>query len=139
MTARILMVLSAAILFALGSIHLVYTFWGPKLTPRDPALQARMREVSPVISRETTMWKTWIGFNASHSLGGLLFGLVYGYLALVHPEFLFRSGFLLGVGLCVLGFYVFLGKAYFFSVPFAGLLAAFAAYGVSLMAAWMGK
>ena len=124
MIARALMFLSAAIVFALGAIHFVYTFWGPKLTPRDPALQARMREVSPVISRETTMWKTWIGFNASHALGALLFGLIYGYLALVHPEFLFRSGFLLAVGFCALGFYAFLGKAYFFSVPFAGLLAA---------------
>ena len=138
MIASTLMTLSAAIVFVLGSIHLVYTFWGPKLTPRDPALQARMREVSPVISRETTMWKTWIGFNASHSLGALLFGLIYGYLALVHPEFLFQSGFLLGVGLCALGFYVFLGKAYFFRVPFAGILAAFVAYVVSLAAAWIG-
>ena len=137
MIASTFMILSAAIIFALGSIHLVYTFWGPKLTPRDPALQARMREVSPVISRETTMWKTWIGFNASHSLGALLFGLVYGYLALVHPEFLFQSGFLLGVGFCVLGFYVFLGKAYFFSVPFTGILASFVAYVVGLIAAWI--
>jgi len=138
MIARTLMTLSAAIVFALGSIHLVYTFWGPKLTPRDPALQARMREVSPVISRETTMWKTWIGFNASHALGALLFGLIYGYLALVHPEFLFQSGFLLAVGFCVLGFYVFLGKAYFFSVPFRGILISFVAYVVSLIAGFVG-
>lgn len=132
------MTLSAAIIFALGSIHFVYTFWGPKLTPRDPALQARMREVSPVISRETTMWKTWIGFNASHALGALLFGLIYGYLALVHPELLFKSGFLLGVGFCTLGVYVFLGKAYFFRVPFAGILAAFVAYLLSLVAGFAG-
>lgn len=136
--ARALMTLSAAIVFTLGSIHFVYTFWGPKLTPRDPALQARMREVSPVISRETTMWKTWIGFNASHALGALLFGLIYGYLALVHPAFLFQSRFLLGVGFCLLGFYLFLGKAYFFRVPFAGILVAFAAYVVSLVAGFAG-
>jgi hypothetical protein len=34
--AKILMVLSASIVFALGAIHLVYTFSGPELTPRDP-------------------------------------------------------------------------------------------------------
>lgn len=79
--------------------------------PRDPALQARMREVSPVISRETTMWKAWIGFNASHGLGAVLFGLVYGYLALAHPAVLFQSAFLLGLGLCLLGAYTALGKA----------------------------
>ena len=25
-----------------------------------------LRAVSPVITRETTMWQAWIGFNASH-------------------------------------------------------------------------
>lgn len=128
MIAQASMVLSTAVVLALGIAHLVYTFWGPKLTPRDPALQARMREVSPVLTRETTMWKCWVGFNASHSLGAILFGLVYGYLALVHPAFLFQSGFLLGVGLCLLGAYAALGKAYWFSVPFTGILIALAAY-----------
>jgi hypothetical protein len=97
-----------------------------------------MREVSPVISRETTMWKAWIGFNASHALGALLFGLIYGYLALVHTAFLFQSAFLLAVGFCALGFYVFLGKAYWFSVPFRGILAAFVAYVVSVVAGFLG-
>ncbi len=128
LTARALITLSAAIFLALGSIHILYTFWGPKLTPRDPALQARMREVSPVISRETTMWKAWIGFNASHGLGALLFGLVYGYLAIVQPVFLFQSVFLLAVGFCILLSYLVLGKVYWFRVPFTGILLAFIAY-----------
>ena len=28
-----------------------------------------MMTVSPVISRETTMWRVWVGFNATHSFG----------------------------------------------------------------------
>ena len=134
MIARASMVLSAAMILALGIVHLIYTFRGPKLTPRDSALQARMREVSPVISREMTMWKAWVGFNASHSLGAILFGLVYGYLALAHPDFLFQSAFLLGVGLCLLAAYAALGKAYWFRVPFGGILIALAAYLVGLVA-----
>ena len=126
--ARALVTLSAMILFALGSIHLVYTFWGPKLTPRDPALQTRMREVSPVISRQTTMWKAWIGFNASHGLGALLFGLIYGYLAIAQSALLFQSVFLIAVGFCVLLSYVVLGKVYWFRVPFTGILLSFVAY-----------
>jgi hypothetical protein len=133
MIARASMVLSAAIILALGILHLIYTFRGPKLTPRDSALQHRMREVSPVITRETTMWKLWIGFNASHSLGAILFGLVYGYLALAHPAFLFQSAFLLGLGLCLLVTYAALGKAYWFRVPLAGILIALAAYLVGLV------
>jgi hypothetical protein len=55
LAARILMVLSASILFTLGVVHLVYTFWGTKLTPRDPVLQISMSQISPVITKETTM------------------------------------------------------------------------------------
>lgn len=109
---------SATIILMLGLIHLLYTFRGPKLHPRDSALQARMKEVAPVLTRETTMWKAWIGFNASHGYGATLFGLVYGYLALAHGAFLFRSPFLLLVGLLLLAGYVFLGKRYWFSVPY---------------------
>src|SRR5580700_9044055 len=84
LAARILMVLSASIIFTLGVVHLVYTFWGPKLTPRHPVLQFIMCYISPVITKETTIWLCWMGFNASHSMVRILFGLVLGYLALAH-------------------------------------------------------
>lgn len=71
----ILMAASAGIILALGLVHLVYTFRGPKLTPRDPALQENMARVSPVLTRETTMWKAWIGFNASHSFASVALSL----------------------------------------------------------------
>src|SRR3984957_13150610 len=103
LAARILMVLSASIVFALGVVHLVYTFWGPNLTPRDPSLQISMSQISPVITKETTMWRCWVGFNASHSMGLILFGLVFGFLAIAHGKILFQSPFLLVVELAMLG------------------------------------
>ena len=127
---------SAAIILLLGLAHLVYTFHGPKLLPRDRELQARMQEVSPVITRETTMWKLWIGFNASHSFGAILFGAVYGYLSLLHSAFLFQSKFLLSLGLLLLFGCVFLGKRYWFSTPFRGILLATALYVLALVTAW---
>jgi hypothetical protein len=120
MAARILMVLSASIIFTLGAVHLVYTFWGPQLTPRDPALQVSMSQISPVITKETTMWRCWVGFNASHSMGLILFGLVFGFLALAHGQLLFQSPFLLVVRLATLGGFVVLSKVYWFSSPFTG-------------------
>jgi len=129
----ILMTLSALVLSTLGVLHLIYTFHGPKLTPRDPDLQARMAEVHPVITRQTTMWRAWVGFNASHSYGALLFGAIYGYLALVHPAFLFQSWFLLSLGLLALVAYAYLGKRYWFSVPFRGILLATAFYVMALV------
>ena len=134
--ARTLMVVSASIILALGVLHLVYTFWGPKLTPRDPALQVSMSQVSPVITRETTMWRIWIGLNASHSMGLILFGVIYGFLAIAiaHGPLLFQSPFLLIVGLVVLGGSLALGKVYFFSVPFAGIGISLACYVASIAA-----
>ena len=110
MAAKILMVLSASIILTLGVVHLVYTFWGPMLTPRDPALQISMSQISPVITKETTMWRCWVGFNVSHSLGLILFGLVFGFLAVAHSQLLFQSPFLLVVGLATLGGLVVLCK-----------------------------
>ena len=136
MLAKILMLLSASIVFSLGVIHLVYTFCGPNLTPRDPALQTSMSQIAPVITKETTMWRCWVGFNASHSMGLILFGLVYGFLALARGQFLFHSPFLLIVGLAMLGGFVVLSKFYFFTAPFLGLSISSACYIGSIGLWW---
>ena len=132
LAAKILMVLSASIIFTLGVVHFAYTFWGPKLTPRDPTLQVSMSQVSPVITKETTMWRAWVGFNASHSMGLILFGVVFGFLALAHGQLLFRSPFLLVVGLAFLVGFVVLCKVYFFRVPLMGISISLACYVASI-------
>jgi hypothetical protein len=128
MLASRLIMASAAIILALGFVHLVYTYCGSKLRPRDPALQAAMNDVHPYISRQTTMWKAWVGFNASHSFGGMLFGLVYGYLALYHPQMLLSSVFLLAVGLGMLAGLTLLAKMYWFRIPLSGIALALFLY-----------
>ena len=132
LAARILMVFSASIVFTLGVLHLVSTFWGSSLTPRDPALQISMSQSSPVMTNETTIWRCWVGFNASHSMGLILFGLFFGYLALAHGQLLFRSPFLLVVGLAMLVGFVVLCKFYFFSWPLKGISISLACYVASI-------
>src|SRR5580698_5404572 len=127
------MVLSASIVLTLGIIHLVYTFWGPNLTPRDPTLQVSMSQTSPVITKETTMWRCWVGFNASHSMALILFGLVFGFLALAHDELLFHSPFLLVVGLVFLVGSVVLCKVYFFRAPLRGMSISLTCYVASIV------
>jgi hypothetical protein len=126
--ASILVAAASFVIFGLGSAHLLFTFRGNKFHPRDPALMARMQEVSPVISREMSMWNAWVSFNASHSFGAMLFGLIYGYLSLAQPAVLFSSWFLLAVGLALLGGCVFLGWRYWFSTPFRGVVLSTALY-----------
>jgi hypothetical protein len=124
---------AATIMLLLGLVHLVYTFTGHKLDPRDPALKTRMQESHPVLTRQTTMWRAWVGFNASHSFGALLFGAMYLYLPLAHAELFFRSWFLVGLGVALLAGYVILGKLYWFSVPLRGIAAATALYMLGLV------
>lgn len=134
--APALVAASALVILLLGLVHLLYTFHGRKLHPRDEALEARMKGVSPVLTRETTMWNAWVGFNASHGFGALLFGLVYGYLAVAHSAFLFQSPFLLLTGLCLLVGYVYLAKAYWFSAPFRGIVLSTVFYVAALVITW---
>jgi hypothetical protein len=129
----LLVAAGAGMFLLLGSVHLLYTFRGNKLHPRDPALVTKMQETHPVLTRETTMWKAWVGFNASHSTGAMLYGLVYGYLALAQPAVLFGSPFLLGLGAIFVAFYAFLGKAYWFRIPYRGILFTVTLYAIALV------
>lgn len=117
----LLVTASTGILLTLGTLHLIFTFHGPKLLPRDATLITHMQQTHMVITQETTVWKAWIGFNASHSMSAMLFGLIYGWLALTQPALLFGSPFLIGVGLATLAGFCVLGRVYWFSVPLAGI------------------
>jgi len=126
--AFILIAASAAVLGTLGSLHLLYTYHGNKLDPRDPAVREAMQRTSPVITRQTSVWRATKGFNASHSLGIIAFALVYGYLALWRSDVLGGSLFLLALGMAVLLAYLVLARRYFFSVPFRGVALACVLY-----------
>lgn len=78
------------------------------------------------------MWRAWVGFNASHSMGAIKFGLVFGFLALADGQLLFQSTFLLVVGMAMLGGFVVLGKVYWFSTPLTGVSISLACYVASI-------
>lgn len=137
MTAKLLILASATIVGLLGIAHLFITFWGPKLLPRDRSLKARMEEVHPMITRQTTIWRAWMGFNASHSMGAMLFGLVFGYLALYHETIFFGSVYLQVLGLVTLVGYTLLAKAYWFVTPLAGVTLSLVCYVAGCWIAWV--
>lgn len=136
MTPSILVLVSAVIVGLLGAVHLLLTYLGPKLLPRDAAVIDSMKSGHLRITSQTTVWRAWIGFNASHGLGAMVFGLVYGYLALQHPAFLFDSVFLQVLGLLVLVSYVVLARAYWFISPRASISISLAFYVAGLLWAW---
>jgi hypothetical protein len=124
----VLIASSATVIAFLGALHLYYTLASDKFSPRDPDLKNRLEAVSPILTSQTTMWKAWVGFNVSHSLGALLFGAVYGYLSIFRWRVLVASPFLLITGVAFLATYLVLGKVYWFRVPFRGIALALLLY-----------
>jgi hypothetical protein len=122
--ARILLGASACITLLLGSAHLYLTFFTRAFNPRDPALEERLRKVSPILTAQTTLWRSQIGFHVSHSMGPLLFGALYLYFGIEQPALFFHSAFLMALGAVVLLSYLALAKLYWFQRPLRGLLLA---------------
>ena len=131
--ASLLVIASAAIMFSLGALHLVLTFFSARFHPRDATLEARLRQVSPRISAQTTMWRAGIGFHASHSLGAMLFGLLFAHLAWFEDGLLWRSAFLPAVGAAALLAWLVLALRCWFRVPLIGIALAAGLYGAALI------
>ena len=119
---QILLIAGVSIFGALGAIHLIYTFFSEKFSPYDPAVATAMKGTSPRLTKETTMWRAWIGFNASHSLGAMLLAAVYIPLATFHFNVI-QNSFWFSLLPIVVGIaYLFLAKMYWFKIPLVGIL-----------------
>lgn len=128
-----LIIAGAGVAGLLGVLHLVFTYAGQRFEPRDAALSEALRQVSPRISRQTTMWRAARGFHASHSLGVMLFATVWIYLAGWQFELLHKTVFLPGLGQVVLLAYLLLAKRYWFSIPLRGIAVASLLYAAGLV------
>lgn len=121
---QILIIAGVAIFGILGSIHLPYTFAGRKLYPHDEAVVAAMQSSTLNLTKETTIWKAWIGFNASHSYGAILFSAIYIPLTVFHFELIQQSLWFRWLPVLVGILYLVLAKQYWFRIPFTGILLA---------------
>jgi hypothetical protein len=71
-----------AIFVLLGVGHAAYTLLDARqprrLAPADARVTEAMRATGVRLARgsRVTMWQAWIGFNLSHSLGAIVFGLL---------------------------------------------------------------
>lgn len=115
------MVTGSLIFLVLGSLHLYYTFFTDKFLPRNPTVEADINNTSPRITRQTTLWKAWVGFNASHSLGAMFFGSVNLVMATSLLPVFQQSIFLPVIDLSALLLYLFLARTYWFRIPFIGM------------------
>lgn len=119
---QVLLIFGASIFGVLGTVHLLYTFFTNKFEAYDSPVTDAMKRTSPVLTKQTSMWRAWIGFNASHSLGAMLVAGVYIPLTVsyfnVIQESIWFSTLPVLIGLS----YLILAKKYWFKIPFIGVL-----------------
>ncbi|MBT1065194.1 hypothetical protein KJY73_16510 [Bowmanella sp. Y26] len=120
--SQILLIIGVSIFGVLGTIHLLYTFFTEKFSPYDPSVAAAMEGSSPRLTKETTMWRAWVGFNASHSLGVMLLAAIYIPLGIYHFELIQNSLWFSLLPVIVSISYLILAKKYWFKIPFIGVL-----------------
>jgi hypothetical protein len=119
---QILLVIGASIFGILGTIHLVYTFFTNKFEAYDPSVTAAMKATSPVLTKETSVWKAWVGFNASHSLGAMLVAGIYIPLSVSYFEVIQQSAWFSFLPVLIGLSYLVLAKKYWFKIPFVGIV-----------------
>jgi hypothetical protein len=118
-----LLILGGAVFGVLGGLHAIYTLLDlrnpRRLVPVDPSVAHAMANSALRLSRGgTDMWRAWIGFNFSHSLGVLLFGgaaVWAGSRVKTLPVGIMPALTLIG---CV---YLVLALLYWFRIPAIGI------------------
>ncbi|MEO5581270.1 MAG: hypothetical protein ABIR66_01150 [Saprospiraceae bacterium] len=130
MIERIFWILGSLPFIILGTLHLAFTFWTDKFSSRNTSLVEEMKISYPILTRRTTMWKAWMGFNASHSSGAIYLGFINLFLAIQFPGIL-ANPVLEILTLFTVLFYLWLAKKYWFTIPFTGILISLGCYSVS--------
>jgi len=108
----------------LGLLHTAYTIadtYNPrKLIPYKSGVMGLMKESTLALTKETDMWRAWVGFNISHGVGILFFSATFLYFATFHVAFLKSSLFLLLAAPAISLTYLILSIKYWFRIPTAG-------------------
>jgi hypothetical protein len=133
MEAKYLWIAGSIIITALGMIHLVYTFCTNKLSPRNKELKEAMKMASPMITKQTTIWKAWTGFNASHSIGMIFLGFINLYFAANYFSIFKSENTYFVLNIFTVAFYLWLARKYWFKIPFTGIGISFLCYFISYL------
>jgi len=118
---QVLIIIGASIFGVLGTVHLLYTFFTDKFNAYDPSVTEAMKATSPVLTKETSVWNAWVGFNASHSLGAMLVAGVYIPLAVSYFNIIQQSIWFSVLPVIIGLSYLILAKKYWFKIPLIGI------------------
>lgn len=131
MTEKYLWEIGSVIIAVLGSLHLRATFFSDKLFPRNKKLVDEMNVSPLILTQKLTVWKSWIGFNATHSSGAIFIGITNLYLAVNYFEMLRSDRFIALFTILTIGFYAWIARRYWFNIVLTGILTAWLCLAVS--------
>lgn len=137
--SRILFLTGALPYLLLGLAHAAHT---PRatherkgLSPRDPALAQAMAAGALLLTRHTDVWRAWVGFNLSHSLGAVLFGVAVLLAGRDARTFAHEAPLWLPMAIGVGVLYLLIGVRFWFRTPIAGIALSLASF-VGAAALW---
>ena len=139
MVEKYLWIAGSFILLVLGTIHLLYTFFSKKLLPFRESVITEMKSSTLVLTKETTVWKAWMGFNASHSSGAIYIGIINIFLAIRFFETVGRDYFFIVFNILIVCFYFWLARKYWFRKPFTGIALTLICYVTSAVISFLPK
>ncbi|MDA1349664.1 MAG: hypothetical protein O3A47_12505 [Chloroflexi bacterium] len=129
---QILFIVGALLFMVLGVAHGAYTWIERtrpfRLTPRNPEVRDAMKGSTLAIHPSTNVWRAWLGFNFSHSLGAVTFGVVYLILTVSDFSVITANLLLLGLPVIVSGIYLVLAIRYWFIIPLVGIALGFGCF-----------
>ena len=121
---EILLALGGGIFLVLGSLHGLLTFRDlshPRaFTPTDSAVREAMQEARLALNPRANLWKAWLGFNLSHSLGVALFGGIIVAIAVFHFEFFIGNPIVQLASVAIAAAYLVLSMFFWFWGPAVG-------------------
>jgi len=122
--SRYLYLAGALPFLVLGTAHALMTPRAPAdakgLSPFDPQLAEAMTRSTLRLTRRTDMWKAWVGFNLSHSLGVLVFAASVILTGRSRSAFDTQAQLFLPFAVVVAAVYLRLARRYWFRTPFLG-------------------
>ncbi len=125
--SRYLFLLGALPFVVLGIAHALATPLTPDeskgLSPRDPAYGRSMAEQTVLLTGRTNLWLAWVGFNLSHSLGAVAFGLAMTLVGRTPATFAANWQTFVPFAIVVSGAYLAVGLRCWFRTPIVGIIA----------------
>jgi hypothetical protein len=135
------LILGASIFLILGVFHgglTLQDLTNPStFTPLDVELREAMQRSSIAIHPQANLWRAWLGFNLSHSLGLVMFGGTFLNIGLFHFSVFNQNLYLQICALLISITYLLMSLKFWFYKPVIGsglaLICFMIAVGLSIL------